>query len=161
MFPKHEVKYLTLQIEIHWGCKFEVIDLLAEKLPLFLSVLVNVSNSETREHEPKHVEQACGFYHKLISGKFLVGLAVLKLYLAKMYYLSKKLQYENINWTDVQFEIMRTKNSIKEISPEKVLLEANELCSNINIPLTMSEPIHNIPDTAVNIGNSVELGSDS
>ena len=143
MFPRKEVKYLTQQIEIRWGCKFEAISLLAERLPLFLTTMVNVSNNETRQHDPKHVEQACGFYHKLVSGKFIVCLAVLKLYLAEMYYLSKELQHEDINWTDVSFEIGRTKRSIEEISPEKVLLEANDLCSKINVPLTLSIPTHN------------------
>ena len=32
---------------------------------------------------------------------------------------------------------------IEEISPEKVLLEANNLSSKINVPLTLSLPTHN------------------
>ena len=45
MFPRKEVKYLTQQIEIRWGCKFEAISLLAERLPLFLTTMVKVSNN--------------------------------------------------------------------------------------------------------------------
>lgn len=36
MFPRNEVKILVQQIEICWGCKFEAIDLLVDRLPLFL-----------------------------------------------------------------------------------------------------------------------------
>ena len=161
MFPRQEVKHLTQQIEIRWGCKFEAIDLLAEKLPLFLSTMVKVSTNANKTHDPKHVEQASGFYHKLVSGKFIVCLASLRLYLGEMYYLSKELQHENINWTDVKFEIQRTRSSIGKISPEKVLNEANNLSDKIHVPLTMNLSIHytrssRVPEEAENIISMIE-----
>ena len=161
MFPRQEVKHLMQQIEIRWGCKFEAIDLLAEKLPLFLSTMVKVSTNANKTHDPKHVEQASGFYHKLVSGKFIVCLASLRLYLGEMYYLSKELQHENINWTDVKFEIQRTRSSIGKISPEKVLNEANNLSDKIHVPLTMNLSIHytrssRVPEEAENIISMIE-----
>ena len=36
MFPRNKVKILVQQIEICWGCKFEAIDLLVDRLPLLL-----------------------------------------------------------------------------------------------------------------------------
>ena len=73
-----------------------------------------------------------------------------------MYYLSKELQHENINWTDVKFEIQRTRSSIGKISPEKVLNEANNLSDKIHVPLTMNLSIHytrssRVPEEAENI----------
>ena len=72
---------------------------------------MDVSNNDSREYDDKHAEQATGFYYKMCSGRFLVSSEVLKLYLVQMYYLSKELQTENINWTDVQFELSTTKYS--------------------------------------------------
>ena len=56
MFPKQEVKYLAQQIDIRWGCKFEAIDLLSEKLPLFVSTMMNVGENSMKCHDSKHVE---------------------------------------------------------------------------------------------------------
>ena len=78
--------------------------------------MMNVTENSVKCHDSKHVEQACGFYHKFVSGKFLVCLSVLHLYMAEMYYLSKELQSENINWTHVEFEIKQTKSALEKIS---------------------------------------------
>ena len=68
---------------------------------------------------------------------------VLRLFLAEMYYLSIELQTENINWTDVQFKLSRTKCSIEDISPEKFLKEAENLSEKIDVPLMLSLSTHN------------------
>ena len=43
LFPKKDVKFLVQQIDIRWGCKYEAVDLLADKLSLFLDTLMIVS----------------------------------------------------------------------------------------------------------------------
>lgn len=119
------------------------LQILADKLPLFLSTMITVSNNLEKNHDSKHIEQACGFYHKFVSGKFIVGLAVLRLFLGEMYYLSKELQSSSVNWTDVQFEIERTKAALELLTPEKILAEAHDLSEKINVPLSMNLSIHN------------------
>ena len=44
-------------------------------------------------------ETAAGLYHKLLSGKFIVGLTTLRQ--AVVYFLNKELQAKEIDWTDV------------------------------------------------------------
>ena len=59
-----------------------------------------------------------------------------------MYYLSKELQSENINWTDVEFEVKRTKSALENISSEKALSAVHDLSKKINVPLSMNLAIH-------------------
>ena len=44
------------QINIRWSCKFEVIDLLSEKLPLFVSTMMNIAENSLKCHDSK---QSC------------------------------------------------------------------------------------------------------
>ena len=152
LFPKSQIKHLVQQIEIRWGCKFEAVDLMTDKPQVILATLVRVTQNPD-VHDRKHVEQASGFYHKLISGKFVISLITLKAYLAEMYYLSKELQSEEINWTDVRYEIERVKQSISTIDDDKLRTEASIYSEKIGIPfnnLALELPIHATRSAATN-----------
>ena len=152
LFPKSQIKHLVPQIDIRWGCKFEAVDLMTDKPQVILATLVKVTQNPDVQ-DAKHVEQAKGFYHKLISGKFIISLITLKAYLAEMFYLSKELQSEDINWIDVQYEIERVKQSISTIDDDKLCTEASIHCEKIGIPLNISElelPIHATRSAATN-----------
>ncbi|CAB3981222.1 zinc finger MYM-type 1-like [Paramuricea clavata] len=88
LFPKSQIKHLVQQIEIRWGCKFEAIDLMTDKPQVILATLVKVAKSPD-VRDSKHVEQVSVFYHKLISGKYIIALITLRAYLVEMFYLSK------------------------------------------------------------------------
>ena len=98
-----------------------------------MATLVKVTQNPDVQ-DPKHVEQAKRFYHKLISGKFIISLVTLKAYLAEMFYLSKELQSKDINWIDVQYEIEQVKQSISTIDDDKLCTEASIHCEKIGIP---------------------------
>ena len=127
LYPRRQIKYLHQQIEIRWGCKFEAVDLLADKPEVFLETLVRVAQNRDKVHDPKHVEQAAGFYHKLITTKVVIGLIILRAYLAEMFFLSKELQTESINWTDVQHELTRSRASLDEITDDQLLKDTREV----------------------------------
>ena len=119
---------------------------------VILATLVKVTQNPD-VHDPKHVEQAKGFCHKLISRKFIISLIMLKAYLAEMFYLSKELQSEDINWIDVQYEIEQVKQFISTIDNDKLCTEASIHCEKIGIPLNISElelPIHATRSAATN-----------
>ena len=80
-YPSREVKFLAAQIEIRWGCKFEAIDLLVCKLKLFLDCLLTIANNRTRDFESKHKDQAAGYYLRMVSGRFIVSLVTLHMFL--------------------------------------------------------------------------------
>ena len=70
-----------------------------------------------------------------MNGKFVVALVTLQLYLAELDHLCKETQAVDINWTEVQYCLTRTKFSLKEITNE-VIYEAAQKCSKkMNIPL--------------------------
>ena len=140
VYPKKQAQFLVQQHDIRWACKFEAIDLVAEHLNTILSTLSHVSNTSGS----KHAEEAAGFYHKLISGKFIVALVTARAYLAENF-LSKKLQAVDINWTDVEHCIRSTKAGIEEITTEKLLAEAEGCADKMNVPLSMTVgiAIHN------------------
>ena len=138
--PKKQAQFLVQQHDIRWACKFEAIALVAEHLNTILSTLSHVSNTSGS----KHAEEAAGFYHKLISGKFIVALVTARAYLAENF-LSKELQAVDINWTDVEHCIRSTKAGIEEITTEKLLAEAEGCADKMNVPLSMTVgiAIHN------------------
>ena len=109
--PKGQVKHITQQIEIRWACKFEGIDFVLNQIVVIRDTLVSVINSDTGSYNPKHVETAVEIYHKLMSGKFIISLVALHAYLRQLFYLNKELQAERIDWTDVMFELTRTRES--------------------------------------------------
>ena len=80
---------------------------------------------------------------KIMSGKFLVALVTLQLYLAELDHLSKELQAVEINWTEVQYCLTRTKFALKEITDEVIYEAAQECSKRMNIPLTLDNTIHN------------------
>ena len=68
-----------------------------------------------------------------------------RLYLAELDSLSKELQQVNINWTDVELCLQRTRAGIAEIDDDAVFAEA-ELCSDkmcIPLTITLCMSIHN------------------
>ena len=71
-------------------------------------------------------------------------------YLKELYYLNKELQAEKINWTDVNFEILRTRQAINLISDDLILKNSQEICDHleINLSLTVPLPVHNTRSTA-------------
>ncbi len=137
LYPRSLIKYLHQQLEIRWGCKFEAVDLLADKPEFLLETLARVAQNRDKVHvhDPKHVEQAAGFYHKLITTRVVIGLIVLRAYLAELFFLSKKLQTESINWTDVQHELTRTCASLDAITDDQLLKDTEKFFESIGVPI--------------------------
>ena len=119
VYPHLQIKHLPQQIDILWGCKFEAVEFRTDKPHIILETLIRVTQNP-RGHDPKHVEQAGGFYHKLTMAKQIIGLVTLNIYLAEMFFLSKELQGQIINWTDVQYEVERTRESVFVIDDDQV-----------------------------------------
>lgn len=163
LYPKSQIKHLRQQIEIRWGCKFEAVDLLTDKPQVFLETLVRVAQNHDQIHDSKHVEQAAGFYHKLITTKVVIGLVLLRAYLAELYFLSKELQTESINWTDIQHELTRTRASLEAINDDQLLKDAEKFFETIGIPMDVNLSIVRTRSTAAqqsNIKSSIsELNS--
>ncbi|XP_028394504.1 uncharacterized protein LOC114518700 [Dendronephthya gigantea] len=136
--PGRQLKYLHQQIEIRWGCKFEAVDLLVDKPRVFLETLVRVAQNRDNVHDPKHAEQAAGFYHKLITTKVVIGLIVLRAYLAELFFLSKELQTESINWTDVQHELTRSRASLNGITDGQLLRDTEKFFESIGSPMDVN-----------------------
>ena len=86
-------------------------------------------------HDPRHVEQAAGFYHKFITTKFVIGLIILRAYLAKLFFLSKEFQSESINWTDVQYELTRTRASLDALTDDQLLKDTEKFFESIGVPM--------------------------
>ena len=143
MNPKAQIKHITQQMEIRWACKFQGVDFIVNHVLVVVGTLVRVVNSDKGSFDPKHVETAAGLYHKLLSGTLIVSLVTLQSYLGKLYYLSMKLQAERINWTDVMYEMKRTRRLFESITDDSILNTAQELCGKLNIDLSFTLPIHN------------------
>ena len=139
LYPQSQTKHLAQQIDICWGCKFEAVELLPDKPDVILETLVRVTQNP--KHDQKHVEQASGFYHKLATAKQIIRLITLHAYLAKMFFLSKKLQRQSINWTDVQYEVERTRKSVSKID-DQIKEKVNKYSNKTGIPLRLTMPIH-------------------
>ena len=164
MYPSKQIKHITQQIDIRWGCKYEAVDVISERFDVVLTTLIDVANnvnnlggsgedSEDDEYgyTESQAETAAGLYHKLMSGKFIVGLTTLHKYLGKLYFLNKELQAEEINWTDVQYELTRTRNSINNIKDEDIFTKSKEISTKTGNPLALCDtmPIHNTRATTV------------
>ena len=111
---------------------------------LFINFDRSYSKDYPRGHDPKHVEQAGGFKHKLTMAKQIIGLVTLNIYLAGMFFLSKELQSQSINWTNVQYEVERTNKSVSIIHDDQIQAKVNKYCDKIAVPLelTLTMPIH-------------------
>ena len=144
LYPRSQIKYLHQQIEICWGCKFEAVDLLVDKPGVFLGTLARVAQNRrsatdiVHVHDPRHVEQAAGFYHKFITTKFVIGLIILRAYLAKLFFLLKEFQSESINWTDVQYELMRTCASLDALTDDQFLKDTKKFFESIGVPMDVN-----------------------
>ncbi|CAB4016140.1 zinc finger MYM-type 1-like [Paramuricea clavata] len=138
LYPRSQIRYLHQQIEMRWGCKFEAVDLLVDKPEVFLETLVRVAMNRDKVHDPKHVERAADFYHKLITTKVVIGLIILRAYLAELYFLSKELQTESINWTDVQHELTITRGSLDAITVDQLLKDTEKFFESIGIPMDVN-----------------------
>ena len=149
--PKSQVKNITQQIEIRWACKFEGIDFVLKNINVIHMVLIKIMNAEKGSFKSKHVETALGIYHKLLCGKFVVSMVTLHNYLKELYYLNKELQAEKINWTNVNFEILRTRQAINLISDDLILKTSQEICDHLEINLSLTVPlsVHNTRSTAI------------
>ena len=142
MRPKKPLQYITQQIDIRWGCKFEAIAFIVSHIDVVVSILIHVAD-RPEEFQSKTAETAASLYHKMASGKFVFGLATLHTYLSELYYLNKELQAEKIDWNDVQFELKRTKQEIDKISDEHLLSNTNKVCNDLlGISLCLNMPKH-------------------
>ena len=162
-YPSKQVKYIPQKIDVRWGCKYEAIDVISERYTVVLTTLIDVANNPSGNKEnleddengytKSQAETAAGLYHKLMSGKFIVGLTALHQYLGKLYFLSKELQVEEIDWTDIQYELTRTRNSINNIKDEDIFNESKEISRKTGNPLALfnTMPVHNTRATAVTI----------
>jgi hypothetical protein len=161
MYPSKQVKHITQQIDVRWGCKYEAVDVISERFDVVLTTLIDVANNPGENDEDSEddeywytksqAERAAGLYHKLMSGKFIVCLTTLHKYLGKLYFLNKELQAEEIDWTDVQYELTRTRDSINNIKDEDILIESKEISRKTGNPLALCDtmPIHNTRATTV------------
>jgi hypothetical protein len=81
-----------------------------------------------------------------MSGKFIVGWQhFISISASYIYFLNKELQAEEIDWTDVQYELTRTRNSINNIKDEDIFIESKEISRKTEYPLAHCDtmPIHN------------------
>ena len=80
-----------------------------------------------------------------MSGKFIIGLTTLYKYLGKLYFLNKELQAKEIDWTDVQYELTRTRDSINNMKDEDIFIKSKEISRKTGNPLALCDtmPIHN------------------
>ena len=131
--------------------KFEAVEFITDKTRVILETLIRVTQSP-RGHDQKHVEQAGGFYHKLTTAEQIIGLVTLSIYLAEMFFLSRELQSQSINWTDVQYEVERTRESVSVKDDDQIQAKVNEYCDKIDVPLqlTLTMPIHQTRSTSSN-----------
>ena len=164
-YPSKQVKHIPQQIDVRWGCKYEAVDVISERYTVVLTTLIDVANNpsgskknledDENGYTKSQAEMAAGLYHKLMSGKFIVGLAALHQYLGKLYFLNKELQAEEIDWTDVQYELTRTRNSINNIKDGDIFNESKEISRKTGNPLALfnTMPVHNTRATAVTIAD--------
>ena len=66
-----QVSQVPQQIDIRWGCKFEAIDLLSEKLPLFVSTMMNVAENSLKCHDSKQSCQPSTLLFEVFQTRFL------------------------------------------------------------------------------------------
>ena len=119
-------------------------------MDVVIETLVKVAN-DPENFEQKHADTAGNLYHKMLSGKFVVAIVSLKTYLSELYFLNKELQAEDINWTDVQYELRRTRKALQNISDDTLFASAQKLSETIGIPLSLTSfPIHHTRSNAVN-----------
>ena len=157
LYPHLQIKHLPQQIDIRWGCKFEAVDFITDKPPVILEILIRVTQNP-RGHDPKHVEQAGDFCYKLTTAKQNIGLVTLSIYLAEMFFMSKEIQCKSVNWKDVQYEVVRTRQSVSVIDDDQLQAKVNEYCDKMDVPLelTLTMPIHQTRSTSSNsAANSV------
>jgi hypothetical protein len=113
------------------------------------------SEDDEYGYTKSQAEIAAGLYDKLKSGKFIVDLTTLHKYLGKLYFLNKELQAEEIDWTDVQYELTRTRDSVNNISNEGIFIESKEISRKLETPyliaLCDTMPIHNTRATTVTL----------
>ena len=93
---------------------------MSERYIVVLTTLIDVANYPSGSDEnleddesgytKSQAETVAGLYHKLRPEKFIVGLTALYQYLSKLYFLNKELQAKEIDWTDVQYQLTRTRN---------------------------------------------------
>ena len=138
LYPKKQVKHLPQQIEIRWGCKFEAVDFLMNYYLVVIRTLANIVDAGPRSFDKKHVEQAAGFYAKLLSRKFIISLVTLHLYLELLYFLSKILQLEKVSWNEVRVEVVRCEKAVGKVTDNQILDRANALCTAVGISLDLS-----------------------
>ena len=160
MYPNKQVKHIMQQIDIRWGCKYEATDVMYQRFDVVLTTLIDVANNPGGSEEDdeygytkSQVETAAGLYHKLMSGKFIVSLTTLRKYLGKLYFLNKELQAGEIDWTDVQHEMTRTRDSINNIKDEDIFIESNEISRKTGNPLALCDtmPIYNTRSRATTV----------
>ena len=122
-------------------------EFITDKPRVILETLIRVTQN-LRGHDPKHVEQAGGFYRRLTTAKQIIGLVTLSIYLAEMFFLSKELQCQSVTWKDVQYEAERTRESVSVIDDDQIQAKVNEYCDKIGVPLelTLTMPIHQTID---------------
>ena len=61
-----------------------------------------------------------------------------------MFFMSKEIQCQSVNWKDVQYEVERTRESVSVIDDDQMQAKVNEYCDKIGVPLelTLTMPIH-------------------
>ena len=69
-----------------------------------------------------------------------------------MFFLSKELQCQSVNWKHVQYEVERTCESVSVIDDDQIQAKVNEYCNKIGGPLelTLTMPIHQTRSTSSN-----------
>ena len=61
----------------------------------------------------------------------MIGLIILRAYLAELHFHSKELQTESVNWTSVQHELTRVLTSLDTITDDQLLKDAEKFFKSI------------------------------
>jgi hypothetical protein len=51
MYPSKQVKHITQQIDVRWGCKYEAVDVISERFDVVLTTLIDVANNPGESDE--------------------------------------------------------------------------------------------------------------
>ena len=78
----------------------------------------------------------------MTTAKQIIGLITLHVYLGAMFFLSKELQSQSIDWTD-------DRKNTPFIDDDQIKIKINEHSEKTGIPLEMTMPIHRARSSAI------------
>ena len=110
---------------------------MVKRLPAVLVSLWKIGASNSNQ-----ADLAAGFYHKIISGKFVILICFVPKVLAIMNGLTKIMQEDDIKWVNVANEMLAVNKLLVELETDDISESAEELCSTVNIALDYEAPVY-------------------